>query len=147
MSRCRCCWAAWISSTPTKRPGDCLTRWGWAIGLTIGRTSSPAASRNAAPPAGTVSVEVVEMATFWRGGQARLRNKCRGYRFQSYNSSPVMTAMQNVALPMLLGGMDLQHAHEKARGLLDAVGLGHRLDHRPDQLSGGQQQRVAIARS
>lgn len=99
------------------------------------------------PTQGTVTIAGVTIAALSRIEQARLRNKCIGFVFQSYNIIPVMTATQNVALPMLLGGMDVARATQKAHELLDAVGLGHRLDHRPDQLSGGQQQRVAIARS
>jgi putative ABC transport system ATP-binding protein len=82
-----------------------------------------------------------------RSGQSRLRNRCIGYVFQTYNLITVMTALQNVALPMLLGGIVPEQANKKAAELLDMVGLGDRLHHRPDQLSGGQQQRVAIARS
>ncbi|MCC7191950.1 MAG: ABC transporter ATP-binding protein [Phycisphaeraceae bacterium] len=99
------------------------------------------------PTTGSVTVQGVTIAMLSRVEQARLRNRCIGYIFQSYNIIPVMTAQQNVALPMLLGGMSVSDASAKAAELLEAVGLGHRLDHRPDQLSGGQQQRVAIARS
>ncbi len=101
------------------------------------------------PTEGDVTVQGIRIAELSRDQQARLRNRCLGYIFQAYNLVPVMTATENVALPMLLGGMDISDAHDKARQLLDAVGLGDppRYDHRPDQLSGGQQQRVAIARS
>jgi putative ABC transport system ATP-binding protein len=99
------------------------------------------------PTSGTVSVQGVTLSSLSRVEQARLRNRCIGYIFQSYNLVPVMTARQNVALPMLLGGMDVEEANVKAGELLKAVELGHRLDHRPEELSGGQQQRVAIARS
>jgi putative ABC transport system ATP-binding protein len=99
------------------------------------------------PTAGTVTVQGVTIANLSRIEQARLRNKCIGYIFQSYNIIPVMTAQQNVALPMLLGGMSVPEANRKAAELLAAVGLAERLGHRPEQLSGGQQQRVAIARS
>ncbi len=99
------------------------------------------------PTTGDVSVQGVKIQQLSRNEQARLRNRCIGYIFQSYNLIPVMTALQNVALPMLLGGKSLDSSSKKAAELLDAVGLGQRLDHRPEQLSGGQQQRVAIARS
>ena len=99
------------------------------------------------PTEGSVIVQGITIAGLTRVQQARLRNKCIGYIFQSYNIIPVMTALQNVALPLLLGGTDLDAANVKAAELLVAVGLGERLHHRPDQLSGGQQQRVAIARS
>lgn len=99
------------------------------------------------PTDGDVAVQGVRMEALSRKEQARLRNRCIGYIFQSYNLIPVMTALQNVALPLLLGGVDVAAANDKAAELLTAVGLGERLDHRPDQLSGGQQQRTAIARS
>lgn len=99
------------------------------------------------PTEGTVQVQGVTLADLTRTEQARLRNRCIGFIFQSYNLVPVMTAMQNVALPMLLGGMDIADANDKAAELLKAVELDHRMHHRPEELSGGQQQRVAIARS
>src|SRR5690606_11594761 len=99
------------------------------------------------PTTGTVAVQGVRLSDLNRVEQARLRNRCIGYIFQSYNLVPVMTALQNVALPMLLGGKSVDAANAKATELLEAVGIGHRLHHRPEELSGGQQQRVAIARS
>ncbi len=99
------------------------------------------------PTDGTVTIQGVRLAELSRREQARLRNRCIGYIFQTYNLIPVMTALQNVALPILLGGTGLRESNEKAAELLDAVGLGDRLHHRPEELSGGQQQRVAIARS
>ena len=100
-----------------------------------------------APTQGQVTVQGVKIAQLTRNAQARLRNRCLGYIFQTYNLVPVMTAQQNVALPMLLGGTPIHQAGEKAAEMLNLVGLGDRIDHRPDQLSGGQQQRVAIARA
>ena len=99
------------------------------------------------PTRGFVTVHGVKLAELSRPKQSRFRNRCIGYIFQSYNLIPVMTALQNVALPLLLGGKSRAEAQDKATKLLTDVGLGERLDHRPDQLSGGQQQRVAIARS
>ena len=99
------------------------------------------------PTTGDVTVLGVRIADLSRRGQARLRNRCIGYIFQTYNIIQVMTALQNVSLPILLNGVERPEAEVKAAELLDAVGLGDRLHHRPDQLSGGQQQRVAIARS
>ena len=98
------------------------------------------------PTRGEVTVQNIRIADLTRGQQARLRNRCIGYIFQSYNLVPVMTALENVALPMLLGGMETMESRRKAQELLELVGLEQRLDHRPDELSGGQQQRVAIAR-
>jgi len=79
--------------------------------------------------------------------QAWIRCNKIGYIFQTYNLVMVMTALENVALPMILRGMTKSDAHDKARDILTKVGLGHRTDHLPMQLSGGQMQRVAIARS
>jgi len=70
-----------------------------------------------------------------------------GYIFQTFNLIPVLTALDNVALPMIFAGLPREKRIEKAKRLLERVGLGDRLYHRPDELSGGQQQRVAIARA
>ncbi len=99
------------------------------------------------PTTGTVDIAGVRLKDLSRAEQARLRNRLVGYIFQTYNLIPVMTAQQNVALPMLLGGMPVDAANDKAAELCKQVGLGERLHHRPEELSGGQQQRVAIARS
>jgi putative ABC transport system ATP-binding protein len=79
--------------------------------------------------------------------QAWFRCHKIGYIFQTFNLIPVMSALQNVALPSLLGGASQAEANERARKILERVGLGHRLDHKPSELSGGQQQRVAVARA
>jgi len=99
------------------------------------------------PTEGQVVIQGVSLNALSRVEQARLRNRCIGYIFQTYNLIPVMTALQNVALPLLLGGRGQAEANRKATEMLEVVGLGDRLHHRPDELSGGQQQRVAIARS
>jgi len=99
------------------------------------------------PTEGRVAVQGVNLSALSRVQQARFRNRCIGYIFQTYNLIPVMTALQNVALPLLLSGMDVAAANEKAKEVLATVGLGDRVHHRPDELSGGQQQRVAIARA
>ncbi len=99
------------------------------------------------PTTGTVTVHGVTISDLSRMHQARLRNRCIGYIFQSYNLIPVMTALQNVMMPLMLGGTEPSGAADRAADLLKDVGLGERTHHRPDELSGGQQQRVAIARS
>lgn len=99
------------------------------------------------PTSGSVEVLGIELTRLNHLLQARLRNLCIGYIFQSYNLIPTLTALGNVALPGLLAGRSQQVAEKRAGELLERVGLGHRLDHRPSELSGGQQQRVAIARS
>jgi len=79
--------------------------------------------------------------------QAWIRCNKIGYIFQTYNLVMVMSALENVALPMILRGEHKVDAHQRAKEILGRVGLGHRVDHLPMQLSGGQMQRVAIARS
>jgi ABC-type lipoprotein export system ATPase subunit/ABC-type lipoprotein release transport system permease subunit len=70
-----------------------------------------------------------------------------GFIFQSFNLLPTLTALENVALPLMLSGVPLKERHERAAELLKRVGLEHRLDHRPTEMSGGEQQRAAIARA
>ena len=78
---------------------------------------------------------------------AEVRNKEIGFVFQSFHLLPKLTALDNVALPLLYGGVKKEERRERARTALETVGLSDRVDHRPDQLSGGQCQRVAIARA
>ncbi len=99
------------------------------------------------PTEGTVFIDEVDIAQLDAGELAWLRCRKLGYIFQSYNLIPVMTAMENVTLPMIFAGAGIDEQMERGKRLLDTVGLGHRLHNKPSQLSGGQQQRVAIARS
>ena len=78
---------------------------------------------------------------------AEIRNRRVGFVFQNFNLLPHITALENVELPMLFGGIVPRERRERATELLERVGLGERLDHKPTELSGGQMQRVAIARA
>jgi len=96
---------------------------------------------------GRVVIGGVSLDELTEGQLAFFRGRHIGYIFQAFNLIASMTACENVSLPALLAGKDDAQANEMARSRLEQVGLGHRMDHRPDELSGGQQQRVAIARA
>jgi putative ABC transport system ATP-binding protein len=99
------------------------------------------------PTSGTIRFMGEDLFRLPEERQAWVRCNKIGYIFQTYNLVPVMTALENVALPMILRGAGRREAHERAAEVLEIVGLGHRLRHLPGQLSGGQQQRVAVARA
>ena len=99
------------------------------------------------PTQGHVLIDGQDVRTMDVRQIAYLRCFKVGFIFQTFNLVEVMTAEQNVMLPMIFAGTPDEEASERARKLLEQVGLGKRYDHRPPQLSGGQQQRVAIARS
>ena len=99
------------------------------------------------PTAGTVTIDGANIAAMDQYQIAFVRCRKIGYIFQTFNLIGVMSALENVMLPMTFGGMPDHAAEAKGEKLLAQVGLDHRLHHRPDELSGGQQQRVAIARA
>jgi putative ABC transport system ATP-binding protein len=99
------------------------------------------------PTTGKVFIDEVDIAQLDAYELAWLRCRKIGYIFQTFNIIPVMTALENVTLPMTFAGMNNDRAVEKGLQLLNLVGLGDRFSHKPFELSGGQQQRVAVARA
>lgn len=96
---------------------------------------------------GTLTIDGVELASLSRAKLAAWRSEYIGYIFQLYNLVPVLSAYENVELPLLLHKLTRKQRHEKVSLALELVGLADRHDHFPRQLSGGQEQRVAIARA
>jgi len=96
---------------------------------------------------GTIRIAGEEASQLDDDGRTRLRRDAIGFVYQFHHLLPDFTAEENVVLPQLIRGIDPQPALQRARALLDALGLGERRDHRPSQLSGGEQQRVAVARA
>jgi putative ABC transport system ATP-binding protein len=99
------------------------------------------------PTSGKVLINGTDINTLNDNQLADLRNKEIGFIFQQFNLIQRMDALHNVELPLTINGVPKKKREEKAKQLLESVGLGDRLDHRPNQLSGGEQQRVAIARA
>jgi len=99
------------------------------------------------PTAGTIRVGGTDIARLSESELARWRASQVGFIFQFYNLMPVLTAFENVELPLLLTALSRRERREHAQTALDLVGLSERSDHYPNELSGGQQQRVAIARA
>jgi putative ABC transport system ATP-binding protein len=99
------------------------------------------------PTSGTIEIAGVDIAALGEGELADWRAAHVGFVFQFYNLMPVLTALENVELPLLLASLPGRERRQRAAAALDAVGLTDRAGHYPNELSGGQQQRVAIARA
>ena len=99
------------------------------------------------PTRGGVRIGGVPVSRLDERELAAFRQKHLGFVFQSYNLLPNLTALENVAMPLMFRGVPKEQRERAARGVLKRVGLGHRLSHYPRQMSGGQQQRVGIARA
>jgi len=99
------------------------------------------------PTLGEVYIDEVDIVQLDVFELAWLRRRKIGYIFQTFNLIPVMNAVENVSLPMIFAGVGMDEARDRAVQLLERVGLGQRLHHRPTELSGGQKQRLAIARA
>ena len=99
------------------------------------------------PSAGEVHYQGESLSSMSNGALARFRNREIGFIFQFHFLMPDFTALENVMMPSLIGGERHGAAKERAVALLNEVGLGSRIEHRPGELSGGEQQRVAIARA
>src|SRR5690554_5376861 len=99
------------------------------------------------PTAGEVYVAGQRMSSLSDAARGRLRNRALGFVYQFHHLLPEFTALENVMLPLLLGGASATKAAGQARTLLESVGLGPRLAHKPGELSGGERQRAAVARA
>jgi putative ABC transport system ATP-binding protein len=99
------------------------------------------------PTSGTIEIDGIDISRMSEGKLTEIRNEKIGFVFQFFNLVPTLTALENVALPIEFARKPQFNARKRAKDLLDMLGLGDRLNHRPTQLSGGQQQRVAIARA
>ncbi|KGM57698.1 lipoprotein ABC transporter ATP-binding protein [Lysobacter arseniciresistens ZS79] len=99
------------------------------------------------PTTGEVFVAGQKMSALSDTARGALRNKSLGFIYQFHHLLPEFTAVENVMLPVLLNGTGVADAQARARELLEAVGLGHRLGHKPGELSGGERQRAAVARA
>jgi len=99
------------------------------------------------PSGGIYKLDEIDVSDMSPDDRSRIRNKRIGFVFQQFNLLPRTTALKQVALPLMYGGYSRSERSDRSKAALELVGLGDRMDHKPDELSGGQQQRVAIARA
>ena len=99
------------------------------------------------PTEGAYNLNGTNVSSLKDDDLAEIRNKEIGFIFQTFNLLPRLTALENVSLPLVYAGYNSEDRKIKAKDVLEKVGLGDRMDHRPNQLSGGQRQRVAVARA
>lgn len=96
---------------------------------------------------GTVTIDGTDISALGKNGIADFRNRMIGFVFQFHHLLPEFNALENVAMPCMIGGKDLRSCEKRARELLEYLGLSDRLTNKPSELSGGEQQRVAVARA
>ena len=99
------------------------------------------------PTSGSVHIQGEDISALSVSTASKMRNKTLGFVYQFHHLLPELSALENVALPLVIGGTKPKSAMEQAGVLLEKVGLGHRLTHKPSELSGGERQRAAIARA
>ncbi len=99
------------------------------------------------PSSGEVFVDGEAMNRLSESRRGLLRNRALGFVYQFHHLLPEFTALENVAMPLMIGGVRTREARQRAEELLQAVGLGHRVHHKPGELSGGERQRAAVARA